>query len=249
MVDFVVDKGLNVLLGQINRMAPNRSKASDGSVGDPDHQERDSDHNPEDSEDADAPGNPDNQVDARDFTHDPARGADMADISENIRISRDRRVKYVIFNRRIFSSYRVGTRAAWTWGPYSGSNPHDKHMHVSVVDSPHDYTALWSIGEDDMPLSPTEHQVQKVINYRVEAILAMRAIVRIPAGDGYPEIVETNQLYVQLKGMEIDPDVLAAEIAEELDDLVVSGGLTEAQVTEVVESVLNRTHLTVEAAA
>ena len=145
MVDFVVDKGLNVLLGQINEQAPNRSKESDGSVGDPDHAARESDHNPEDTEDSSDGNDPDNQVDARDFTHDPARGADMHEISEAIRISRDRRVKYVIFNGRIFSSYSTSTRKAWEWGPYSGSNNHAKHMHVSVVDSPNDYTALWSI--------------------------------------------------------------------------------------------------------
>lgn len=119
MVDFVVDKGLDVLLAQINAKAPGRSKASDGSVGDSDHAARASDHNPEDTENSDDGNDPDNQVDARDFTHDPAHGADMGQISEAIRLSKDRRVKYVIFNGRIFSG-RTGTQP-WVWRTYTCS--------------------------------------------------------------------------------------------------------------------------------
>lgn len=144
MTDFVVDKGLDVLLAQINTAAPNRSKASDGSIGDAAHASRDSDHNPESPP---PPGNPDHQVDARDFTHDPAHNADMGIVSEAIRTSRDRRVSYVIFNRRIFSSYTsTGGRPAWTWGAYSGEDPHTGHMHISVNDVHHDETQLWQIG-------------------------------------------------------------------------------------------------------
>lgn len=152
MVDFVVDKGILKLRSQIDAAAPGRSKASDGTVGDLDHQSRDSEHNPEDTADSSDGNDPDNQVDAGDFTHDPAHGADMHVISEAIRLSKDRRVLYVIFNGRIFSRYAVNGVPAWTWRPYTGSNKHTEHMHVSVVDSPNDYTADWSIGVDDMDM-------------------------------------------------------------------------------------------------
>lgn len=129
-----VARGLDKLLAQINEMAPNRSKASDGSIGDPAHRDRPSDHNP------DAQG----VVRARDFTHDPGHGADMGEISEALRLSRDRRITYVIFNRRVFSA----TNEPWRWRPYTGSNPHDKHMHVSVVPtSVADDTSEWQIGD------------------------------------------------------------------------------------------------------
>jgi len=152
MADFVVDKGILKLRSQIDAAAPGRSKESDGTKGDPAHAARDSDHNPEDTEDSSDGNDPDNQVDAGDFTHDPAHGADMHVISESIRLSKDRRVLYVIFNSRIFSSYPVNGVPAWTWRPYTGSNKHTKHMHVSVVDAPNDYTADWSIGVDDMDM-------------------------------------------------------------------------------------------------
>lgn len=154
MADWVVDKGLDVLLAQINAAAPGRSKASDGSIGDAAHQSRDSDHNPESPP---PPGNPDNQVDARDFTHDPAHNADMGIVTESIRLSRDRRVSYVIFNRRIFSSYTsTGGRKAWEWGPYTGTDPHTEHAHVSVNDVYHDQTQPWKIGIDTMATQASE---------------------------------------------------------------------------------------------
>lgn len=145
MVDFVMDRGLDQLLAQINEAAPGRSKASDGGVGDADHALRESQHNPESPP---PPGNPDDQVDARDFTHDPAHGADMGVVSEAIRQSRDVRVHYVIFNGRIFSSYATNGRNAWEWGTYTGTNMHRSHMHVSVNDIHHDETQRWKIGID-----------------------------------------------------------------------------------------------------
>jgi hypothetical protein len=148
-----VAKGLDKLLAQINALAPNRSKASDGSIGDPEHQGRPSDHNP------DAQG----VVRARDFTHDPAHGADMGKISEALRLSRDRRIKYVIFNRRIFSA----TTQPWVWRPYTGSNPHDKHMHVSVVPtSVADDTSPWEI---TMPL--TSDDIKRVSDATAAKVL------------------------------------------------------------------------------
>lgn len=139
---WVVDKGLNVLLAQINAAAPSRSKASDGSVGDPDHQARTSDHNPEPS----AGDNPPNQVDARDFTHDPAHGADMAVVAESIRLSKDVRVRYVIWHDRIFYSTARNGYKAWAWQPHTGTYHH--HLHVSVNDVHNDETQPWEIGID-----------------------------------------------------------------------------------------------------
>lgn len=135
-----VSRGLDQLLAQINGACPGRSKASDGSIGDAAHQGTKSDHNP-DSEGV---------VRARDFTQDPAHGADMGIVSEALRQSRDPRIAYVIFNRRIFSS----TVSPWVWRNYTGtSDPHTNHMHVSTVasDSIADSTRPWSIGVGGTP--------------------------------------------------------------------------------------------------
>jgi len=160
MSGWVVDKGLLKLIAQVDAAAPNRSKASDGTIGDAAHQAGTSAHNPE----ASAGDNPPMQVDAADITHDPDHGADMALMTESIRVSRDRRVKLAIFNRRQFSSYSTATRAALVWGPYSGSDPHTNHAHIEVGDDHNDETQDWEIGID-MSLTTEQATMLKAIHY------------------------------------------------------------------------------------
>jgi hypothetical protein len=122
---------LLVLRDQVNQLAPNRSRASDGLVGDTAHQSTNSDHNPHY-----VAGVGNDIVTALDLTHDPAHSFDSYLFAEVLRTNRDRRIKYVISNHRIFSSYAAAGRAAWTWGSYTGADPHTNHVHVSVLDSP-----------------------------------------------------------------------------------------------------------------
>lgn len=138
-----VARSLDVLLAQIDALAPNRSHVSDGSIGDPAHCPGTSDHCPKDIAGLGA-----EVVTARDFTHDPAHGADMGVISEALRRSRDTRIAYVIHNRRIFSS----TIRPYQWRPYEGDNPHTGHMHVSVIHSGlADNTNEWETGDMTTP--------------------------------------------------------------------------------------------------
>lgn len=153
VADWVVDKAALKLRSQIDAAAPNRRKDSDGTKGDPAHAARESAHNPEDSGDATAPGNPDNQVDAVDITHDPANGCDIGVFWENIRASRDMRAKFFIFNRRCFSNYNHAEGPAFTWRPYRGENPHDKHGHGEIDDRYHDQVHDWKIGGPAMFLA------------------------------------------------------------------------------------------------
>jgi len=113
---------LDVLLDQINRMAPNRSKASDGSIGDAAHQARTSDHN---AWRRDKRGQP--VVGARDYTHDPKNGMNSYAVAQSLAKSRDKRISYIISNGKIWN-------ATAGWRNYSGKNPHDHHVHVSVSD-------------------------------------------------------------------------------------------------------------------
>jgi hypothetical protein len=90
---------------------PNRDRSSDGIMGDTAHQQRHSDHND---------GN------AFDLTHDSAHGVDCGVLSRLV--INDNRVTYVIWNRQIYNRARV----AEGWRPYTGLNPHNHHMHVSI---------------------------------------------------------------------------------------------------------------------
>ena len=134
-------KSLMALLQQVNQRAPRRNKASDGTIGDAAHCQRTSDHNPwvRDS----GVG----VVTALDITHDPRGGCDANTIVEAIRASRDRRVKYIIWNRRIANSAAVGGAQPWEWRRYTGTNPHTVHAHISVKPdkASYDSTSAWAI--------------------------------------------------------------------------------------------------------
>lgn len=113
------------LRDQVNTAFPKRSKDSDGSIGDAAHASRSSDHNPwvQDSK-----GQP--IVTAIDLTHDPKDGFDSYAFADMLMAKKDPRIKYVISNRRIGSG--SDGPAPWTWRKYTGSNPHDHHVHISV---------------------------------------------------------------------------------------------------------------------
>lgn len=141
-----VARSLLVLRDQLDRRYPDRSKLSDGTIGDAAHATRDSDHNP-----WYGPG----IVSAMDITHDPAHGVDIDRITDELAASRDPRIKYVIANRLIMSG--AAGPSPWLWKPYTGPNPHTKHFHLSVVAAPLcDDTRPWDLPsfrtqEDDMP--------------------------------------------------------------------------------------------------
>ena len=52
----------------------------------------------------------------------------MPYLANQIRIAakRDKRIKYIIFNKKIASS-----KSLWRWVPYRGTNPHSSHCHIS----------------------------------------------------------------------------------------------------------------------
>lgn len=114
-------KSLITIRNQVNTLAPNRSKVSDGTIGDTAHSNRTSDHNP----------NASGVVTAIDLTDDPGDGADMSKIAESLRQSKDIRIKYVILKGRYFSP-----KTNWQWRPYTGINAHKLHMHLSVQGAP-----------------------------------------------------------------------------------------------------------------
>lgn len=126
-----VARSLEVLLAQFDAASPGRSRASDGAIGNAAHVAEgwtNSDHNPW------YPLPNGGIVTARDFTHDPAHGMDIAAIADQLAASRDPRIKYVIANRRILDS-RAGNNP-WRWMPYSGPSPHTEHVHLSVMNNP-----------------------------------------------------------------------------------------------------------------
>ncbi len=112
------------VLRQATALKPNRKKVSDGLLPSAAHlkQNPNSDHN---------------TGLAVDLTHDPKNGIDCADIFEKLK--EDKRVKYLIFQGKIWSKEkaREGNRR------YVGSNPHNKHLHISINSTMAADTSPW----------------------------------------------------------------------------------------------------------
>jgi hypothetical protein len=112
------------VLRQATALAPKRKKVSDGLLPSAAHL-------------AASPTSDHNTGLAVDLTHDPKNGIDCAVIFEKLKD--DKRVKYLIFNKKIWSKERAkeGNRK------YSGSNGHVHHLHISINDASGNDTSPW----------------------------------------------------------------------------------------------------------
>jgi len=112
------------VLRQATALFPKRKKISDGLLPSSAHikQNPNSDHN---------------TGLAVDLTNDPKAGIDCAIIFEKLK--EDERVSYLIFNKKIWSRQlaKSGNR------PYSGSNPHINHLHISINADMANDTSPW----------------------------------------------------------------------------------------------------------
>lgn len=180
-------RSIDVLKTEIDTAYPGRSTASDGTIGDAAHATRESDHNPW------VVFGGVGIVRARDVTHDPDHGCDCDVLAERVAAlialgahPALRHGAYVIRNRRIFSFDRRDEG----WRTYTGSNPHEKHMHVSVSLDPtgFDSTAPWGITEeedvvDDATIDKiADRAVEKLLDHKLGNGLTVQANLR-KAGD------------------------------------------------------------------
>ena len=112
------------VLRQATALAPKRKTASDGLLPSAAHLKA-------------SPTSDHNTGLAVDLTHDPKNGIDCAVIFEKLK--EDSRVKYLIFDSKIWSKEKskLGNRR------YTGSNPHSKHLHISINDASGNDTSPW----------------------------------------------------------------------------------------------------------
>ena len=142
------------VLRQATALKPKRKKASDGLLPSAAHvkQSPNSDHN---------------TGLAVDLTHDPDNGIDCAEIFEKLK--EDKRVSYLIFQGKIWSKEKskLGNRR------YTGSNPHNKHLHISINSTDAADTSPWFWWMNQ----------PKIINQVKAAIVALPVKKAYPAED------------------------------------------------------------------
>lgn len=177
------------------------------SIGDEDHQQRKSDHNP----------NKYHRVNANDYMLDKGSAFHHADaLWVCKRLVTDARTKYVIYDRQIWE--------AGEWRPYGGTNPHTDHVHHSVFDSAHTKREAWpletkawphakldnyaipllQIGMDDRDYEGYNciERVQRMVGAKVDGIYGRKTAVALQAWfPGDDCVTLTREMYCALMGI------------------------------------------------
>jgi hypothetical protein len=156
-------------------------------IGDESHQSGTSDHNPCDCHSV---------VCAVDVMKDG--GPNLDHLAEHIRqrvLAGDQRTKYLIYDHQIFSgqgqNYPPGQ-----WRPYTGSNPHTDHVHLSVRHGPSlfDDSASWGWGTSG-GLAPDNVTTMEVVDVPIfcnldtgQTLLVMGGVVSIASENDRKEL-------------------------------------------------------------
>lgn len=196
MADWVLIPAGKSLFAAFDKIAPNRDHASDGSIGDAAHQQEVSDHNPDETgsvpiHDADHV----NEVHAIDVDDDlRVPGLTMEVCVQFIlgrcRSGAEKRLRYVIYNRRIWDY-----RSSWAQKPYTGPSAHTEHAHFSLsYDTPREAsTVSWHL--EDIPVALTSSDKTDITNIVRAEINKVVALGK--QEDGTPTSVVGRAVLVQ----------------------------------------------------
>lgn len=181
------------LLRQATERWPERKKDADGQCPSEEHHEK----NPSSYHEPNAQG----VSRAVDLTHDPAHGCACDRISEETRRAKDKRVRRCIHNRRQWTNFAYKGIPAYTWRPYTGTNPHAGHMHLDL-----------DVLDDDSPWpGVVPPKVATVKTYRLVAgwasnlaarkkveykcdLLGVKCVVDGPAFEFHASVEKTKQI-------------------------------------------------------
>lgn len=174
------------LFAAFDELAPDRDRTSDGSIGDAAHASEVSDHNPDETgsvpiHDADKI----NEVHAVDVDSDlRVPGLTMETVVQFVlgrcRSGAEKRLRYVIYNRRIWEADN-----GWKQRAYTGASAHTEHAHFSFsyTSSLEASTVSWHL--EDIPVSLTQADLDKIeaiIDDRINTLLLKQSNLTEPDG-------------------------------------------------------------------
>lgn len=207
--DWYVDVGLAQLIKFARDFWPG---ISTGAIGDTAHQDRPSDHNPEE----------DGSVDASDFMIGSVFTKSEADrfVAALVR-HRDPRIAYIIWYGRIISS----TVQPWVWRVYPGVDPHTGHVHVSVNDLHETDSSPWKV----FTMTPAEFLAAFLaalddsrVKTKMRALAVSYSGGPLPEGESFIAIVnDTHKLAVEL-GERVTPVTMS-----DTDRAAITAGIAE----------------------
>jgi hypothetical protein len=167
-------KGLQNLRNQVNAQWPGRDTTSDGTIGDYEHQQGTSGHNPDDTAYDNA------EWDGDDDANSEVRAWDMdADLREDgvtaqmivdhiVGLKPSSVLRYVIYNHKIYKSQN-----GWKPESYTGASAHTEHIHFSGAYSQSaDNNTTYNYRLDEVnPMS-----VQNVADFFASAAAGVRGV-------------------------------------------------------------------------
>lgn len=191
MANWILIPCLKALFAEFDRIAPGRDRASDGSIGDAAHQKEVSDHNPDETgsvpiHDADHI----NEVHAIDVDN-TLRESDLTMekvvqfILGRCRSGAEKRLRYIIYNRRIWSA-----SSGWVQKTYTGASPHTEHAHFSASYETNleASTASWHLEEIPVSLTADDRawiaaNTASPAEVRAQVDAAVAALLTVKIGD------------------------------------------------------------------
>jgi hypothetical protein len=183
---------LGQLRAELNRIAPNRDKTTDGTIGNAAHQQHVSDHNDDEVgkvpiRDADSK----HEVHAVDLDKDLREpGLTMEMVVQHVvarcRSGAEKRLRYVIYNRRIWSASN-----GWRQESYSGDNAHTEHAHFSAsyVTAREADIRPWYL--EEIPVALTEADKRWLVGEIDKRADALEAALRTEINAVPGELLET----------------------------------------------------------
>lgn len=210
------------VLDQASVRWPSRNRASDGLCASSAH----SAQNPTSDHEPDYRG----ICHAADLTTDPRAGCDVWELWNGVIARGDRRAKYLIHLRKIWNP-----SIAPYWRSYSGSNPHDKHGHASILTAFEDDVSDWfgetgeiMAGEADRIIATIGAYEQDTRRLLVELLDRQAVAARKVEGKRTRRLLEAIQAISEGRKVDVGKVVAQAE-DDETPESVAAGYVAELE--------------------